>query len=149
MKKIKLTVFLVLCCAVHGLSAQADCVLGVGVTNDTIISEVFQLNEAQHEKLVNFSAEIKYRNELLNRELENIMNRPPQSSVSELEQLAKKYKSVMDSMERVQTIIDKRMLALFNLKQYGLYRSLCKEASRSPYIIVPTVYSDSVNNQNR
>lgn len=134
---------------VHGLSAQTDCILGVGVTNDTIISEVFQLNEAQHEKLVNFGAEIKYRNELLNRELENIMNRHPQSSVSELEQLAKKYKSVMDSMERVQTIIDKRMLALFNLKQYGLYQSLCKEASRSPYIIVPTVYSDSVNNQNR
>jgi hypothetical protein len=129
--------------------AQADCILGVGLTNDSIISDVFQLNEMQHEKLVSFSAELKYRNDLLNNELQNVKSRHPQSNVKELSQLADKYKSVMDSMASVQIMIDKRMLTLFNSKQYELYRNLCKEASRSPFIIIPTVYSDSINNENR
>lgn len=129
--------------------AQADCILGVGLTSDSIISDVFQLNEMQHEKLVSFSAELKYRNDLLNNELQNVKSRHPQSNVKELSQLADKYKSVMDSMTQVQTMIDKRMLTLFNSKQYELYRNLCKEASRSPLIVIPTVYSDSINNENR
>ena len=129
--------------------AQADCILGVGLTSDSIISDVFQLNEMQHEKLISFSAELKYRNDLLNNELQNVKSRHPQSNVKELSQLADKYKSVMDSMTQVQTMIDKRMLTLFNSKQYELYRNLCKEASRSPFIVIPTVYSDSINNENR
>ncbi|SEL32192.1 hypothetical protein SAMN04488008_103386 [Maribacter orientalis] len=129
--------------------AQADCILGVGLTSDSIISDVFQLNKMQHEKLVSFSAELKYRNDLLNNELQNVKSRHPQSNVKELSQLADKYKSVMDSMTQVQTMIDKRMLTLFNSKQYELYRNLCKEASRSPFIVIPTVYSDSINNENR
>ena len=129
--------------------AQADCILGVGLTSDSIISDVFQLNEMQHEKLISFSAELKYRNDLLNNELQNVKSRHPQSNIKELSQLADKYKSVMDSMAQVQTMIDKRMLTLFNSKQYELYRNLCKEASRSPLIVIPTVYSDSINNENR
>lgn len=129
--------------------AQADCILGVGLTNDSIISDIFQLNEMQHEKLMSFSAELKYRNDLLNNELQNVKSRHPQSNVTELRQLADKYKSVMDSMTKVQTMIDKRMLTLFNSKQYELYRNLCKEASRSPFIVIPAVYPDSINNENR
>lgn len=128
--------------------AQADCILGVGLTNDSIILDVFQLNEMQLESLINFSAEVKYRNDLLNNELQNVKSRHPQSTVTELQQLAEKYKGVMDSMGRVQTMIDKRMLALFNTKQYELYQSLCKEASRSPFIVAPTIYPDSLINKN-
>ncbi|WP_419214171.1 hypothetical protein ACNR9Q_08470 [Maribacter sp. X9] len=149
MTKISSIVLLVLSFMVTNVMAQADCILGVGVTNDTVISEVFQLNTFQREKLVNFSSEVKYRNELLNNELDNVMNRHPQSTVAELGQLADKYKRVMDSMERVQSMIDKRMLTLFNPKQYELYRSLCKEASRSPFIVTPTIYADSINTENR
>ncbi len=151
-KMMKIFRLLVVFCSLLLLNktyAQADCILGVGLTNDSIISEVFQLNEMQHEKLVSFSAELKYRNDLLNNELQNVKSRHPQSNVKELSQLAEKYKSVMDSMSRVQTMIDKRMLTLFNSKQYELYRNLCKEASRSPFIVIPTVYSDTTNSENR
>ena len=58
-------------------------------------------------------------------------------------QLADKYKNVMDSMQLLQAMIDKKVLSLFNEKQYELYLSLCKEASRSPFIVVPKVYTDS------
>jgi hypothetical protein len=129
--------------------AQADCVLGVGLTDDATLIEVFQMNEMQQEKLANLGAELKYRNELLNDQLENVMKRHPQSNATELRQLADKYKGVMDSMAIIQTMIDKRVLALFNEKQYELYLSLCAEASRSPFIVVPAVYNDSIPVKNR
>jgi len=147
-KKFRFLVVLISLGFANNINAQADCVLGVGITNDTVISSVFQLNALQREKLINFGAELKYRNDLLNNELQNITDRHPQSTVTELSQLAEKYKSVMDSIGRVQTMIDKRMLTLFNPKQYKLYQSLCKEASRSPFIVVPSVYPDSLNNKN-
>lgn len=130
-------------------NAQADCVLGVGVTNDSVISDIFQLNKMQNEKLVSFSAELKYRNDVLSNELKNVKDRHPQSNVTELRQLADKYKAVMDSMNSVQSLIDKRMLALFNPKQYEFYQSLCKEANRSPYLVMPTIYVDSIVDENR
>ena len=77
------------------------------------------------------------------------MQRHPQSNATELRQLADKYRGVMDSMAVIQTMIDKKVLALFNEKQYELYLSLCKEASRSPFIVVPAVYNDSVPIKNR
>ena len=132
-----------------GATAQADCVLGVGLTEDATLIEVFQMNEMQQEKLANFGAELKYRNELLNDQLENVMKRHPQSNATELRQLADKYKGVMDSMAIIQTIIDKKVLALFNEKQYELYLTLCKEASRSPFIVVPAIYNDSISVKNR
>lgn len=131
------------------LLAQADCVLGVGLTDDATLIDIFQMNKMQQEQLANFGAEIKYRNELLNNELENVMKRHPQSNPTELQQLADKYKGVMDSMAIIQVIIDKKVLALFNEKQYERYLSLCKEASRSPHIVIPTVYNDSTVVKNR
>ncbi|KKO06271.1 hypothetical protein LCGC14_0066900 [marine sediment metagenome] len=130
-------------------NAQADCVLGVGVTNDSVISDIFQLNKMQNEKLVSFSAELKYRNDVLSNELKNVKDRHPQSNVTELRQLGDKYKAVMDSMNSVQSLIDKRMLALFNPKQYEFYQLLCKEANRSPYLVMPTIYADSIVDENR
>ena len=148
MKKYKFLVWSAFILVSVRVNSQADCVLGVGITNDSIISEIFQLNEMQKEKLTSFSAELKYRNDVLNNELQNVKERHPQSSETELRQLADKYKSVMDSMGRVQAMIDKRMLTLFNSKQYELYQSLCKQAYRSPYVVVPTVYSDSIVDKN-
>ncbi len=125
------------------LSAQADCILGVGVVKDSVLIGVFQLNSEQSEKLANFNAEIKYRNEILDNKLLNIRKRHPQSTVHELSNLAKEYNVVIDSMQLVQALVDKKLLTLFNQKQYTLYRNLCLEASRSPFNIVPTIYSDS------
>lgn len=123
---------------------QADCILGVGITDDNQLIEIFQMNTAQKESLISFSAELKYRNEILNNNLDNIKNRHPQSTVTELTKLANEYRKVMDSMYRVQVYMDKKMLKLFNSNQYELYRLFCKEAMRSPFVIIPKVYSDSI-----
>ncbi|MEP2278460.1 hypothetical protein [Maribacter sp.] len=131
------------------VNAQADCILGVGVTSDSIISDIFQLNDMQKAKLESFSADAKLRSEALNNDLAEVKSKHPQSNVTELRQLADKYKVVMDSMARVQKVMDKKMLALFNSNQYELYLSLCKDASRSAYIVTPAVYGDSISNKNR
>ncbi len=125
--------------------AQADCILGVGVTADSALVSVFQLNTSQIDKLTSYSEEVKYRQGILDNKLENIQKRNPQSNFSELSKLATDYNIIMDSMALVQTLIDKRLLALFNEKQYTLYRNLCREASRSPLVVVPLVYKDSLH----
>ncbi|MFS4467334.1 hypothetical protein [Maribacter sp. 2210JD10-5] len=142
---------LILICLFNGFlnHAQADCVLGVGTADDATIIDVFQLNEMQQEKLANFGAELKYRNEILNDQLENIIQRHPQSTGAELQQLADKYTKTIDSMASIQAFIDKKVLSLFNEKQYELYRNLCKEASRSPFVVVPAVYNDSTITKNK
>lgn len=124
--------------------SQADCVLGVGAIKDSVLIDVFQLNSEQSEKLANLNAEIKYRNEILDNKLENIRKRHPQRTVNELTDLATEYNVIMDSMQVLQAMVDKKLLALFNQKQYTLYRNLCLEASRSPFIVAPIVYNDTV-----
>ena len=137
------------CFTSFSLMSQTDCVLGVGITENDIIAEIFQMNEMQKENLANSAAELKYRNELLNNQLENIYTRHPQSTVEEINELAVKYRGVMDSMKIVQAMIDKKVLSLFNQKQYEFYLTLCQEAARSPYIITPKVYADSLRPKQR
>jgi len=147
--KFRYVVMMAFLLFITNVNAQADCILGVGVTSDSIISDIFQLNDMQKAKLEQFSTDIKLQNETLNNNLAEVKSKHPQSNVTELRQLADKYKNVMDSMARVQEITDKKMLALFNSNQYELYLSLCKDASRSAYIVVPAVYTDSIPNENR
>lgn len=142
-------ILIFICFTSFSLMSQSDCVLGVGITDNDVIAQVFQMNEMQKENLANSAAELKYRNEVLNNQLENIYTRHPQSTVEEINELAVKYRGVMDSMELIQTMIDKKVLSLFNQKQYELYLSLCQEASRSPYIVTPKVYVDSISSKQR
>jgi hypothetical protein len=130
--------------AIGNLMAQEDCVLGVGITKNKTIIEVFQLNEEQAEQVTNYSAELKYRNEILNNQSKNIMKRHPQSTVAELKVLAEKYNVIRDSMESIQRMIDMRTLKLFNKKQYTRYLELCGEAFRQPFRVIPMSYRDSI-----
>ena len=145
MLKRRFGVLLIISVVSISVTAQEDCILGVGITKDETIIDVFQLNKEQSEQMMNFSAELKYRNELLNNQAENILKRHPQSSAAELMVLAEKYKVIRDSMAVVQRLVDIRTLKLFNENQYRLYLSLCKEAFRQPYLVTPTNYKDSIS----
>ncbi len=147
--KFRYVVVLAFVLLFKNVNAQADCILGVGVTSDSIISDIFQLNEMQKKQLELLSTDVKLLNEALNDNLVEVKSKHPQSNVTELRQLADKYKVVMDSMVNVQKVMDKKMLALFNSNQYKLYLSLCKDALRSAYIVTPAVYADSISNKNR
>ena len=144
MLKRRFRVLLIISVVSISVTAQEDCILGVGITKDETIIDVFQLNEEQSEQMINFSAELKYRNELLNNQAENILKRHPQSSAAELMVLAEKYNVIRDSMEVVQRMIDIKTLKLFNKNQYLRYLELCSEAFRQPFRVVPNNYQDSI-----
>ncbi|MBD0779123.1 hypothetical protein HPE56_15090 [Maribacter sp. ANRC-HE7] len=146
-RKLLLLYFLVFIFSVTFLRAQDDCILGVGITPDSTLIEIFQLNEEQTEKIRNWSAELKYRNELLNSQADNLLKRHPQSTPAELGVLAEKYGVIRDSMAIVQRLVDLRALKVFNDKQYERYLSLCEKAFRQPYRVVPTNYRDSIPNK--
>ncbi len=129
----------------QGIHAQEDCILGVGITPDSTLVRVFQLNGEQAEKIKNWSAELKYRNELLTNEADNLLKRHPQNSPAELVVLAEKYKAISDSLVTIQRMIDMRTLKLLNGKQYGLYLELCEKAFRQPYRVIPMKYQDSIS----
>lgn len=113
-------------------SAQQECALGIGGGNDDSIAEVFQLNELQLEKLKNWSAELKVRNQYLKDQAKFLLKRNAQSSPEDLLALSYKYRTLLDSMKQNVKMLDKRLLSIFNDNQYNLYIELCGQMMLLP-----------------
>ena len=111
---------------------QEDCYLGIGGRDDAMITEVFKLSEDQVEKLKNWGAELKFRNEIFELKAKNLLQNHAQASPEDLLKMSYDYKAVLDSMAANMRLLDKRMLGTFNNKQYNLYIMLCNQLSRSP-----------------
>ena len=112
--------------------AQYDCYLGIGGKDDERITEVFQLSEEQVEKLRNWGAELKFRNEIFELRAKSLLKNHAQASPEDLLKMSYDYKAILDSMTANMRMLDKRMLSTFNDKQYNLYIMLCNQLSRSP-----------------
>ncbi len=125
--------FVLMCfLSVTGLVAQQDCYLGVGGPDNQTITEVFQLDSVQQEQLANLGAELNYRNQLLAQRAEYLLDLHAQSSPEDLLVMSFEYRQVIDSMHTNMRMIDKKMLSLFNDKQYNMYIKLCNQAMSSP-----------------
>ena len=125
------TVFLFLLLAIQA-RAQLDCMLGVGGPDGETIIEVFQLNDQQKEHLANWSAELRYRNEILRDQAEFLLKRNDTMPPEELLKVSKRYNAILDSMQQNIRMMDMRMLALFNDRQYERYILLCRQLSMRP-----------------
>jgi len=130
--RILVLVFLL---SVIGTKAQQECVLGVGGTDDETIAEVFQLNDEQKQNLRNWSAELKVRNEILSNQAEFLLKQHEESSPEVLMTISKEYKTIMDSMKQNVRMMDKRLLSIFNPKQYNFYVKLCDQLTLRPIYI--------------
>lgn len=120
---------------------QIQCSLGVGGKDDETIIEVFQLNEEQQEKMKNWSAELKIRNTLLKDKAKFLLKRNEQSPPEVLVQMSKEYKAILDSMKANSLMIDKRLLSIFNSRQYDFYVELCQGIALRP------IYLGGSNNE--
>lgn len=109
-----------------------DCTLGIGGKDKDVIIQVFQLNEAQITKLETWGGELKIKTKLKEDELKQLLSEHPQSTQEDLFLLAKKYKNIEQEIIDISLSYDKKLLAIFNERQYSRYMDLCKEASRSP-----------------
>lgn len=132
MHRILVIVFL---SSVFGVKAQQECALGVGGTDDETIAEVFQLNDEQKQSLRNWSAELKVRNEILGNQAEFLLKQHEESSPEVLMTISKEYKTIMDSMKQNVRMMDKRLLSIFNPKQYNFYVKLCDQLTLRPIYI--------------
>ncbi len=121
-------------CSLH-CAAQEECILGIGGQDDEVIEEVFQLNEDQKEKMKNWGAELKIRNEILKDQAGYLLKKSEQSSPEDLIVMSYKYKDILDSMKQNVRMLDKRLLSIFNDKQYNFYLELCNQLSLLPIYV--------------
>jgi hypothetical protein len=119
--------------------AQQDCVLGIGGQDDEMISEVFQLNDEQMGKMRNWSAELRIRNEILKNQADFLLKKHAQSSPEDLVAMSQKYKDILDSMKQNVLRQDKRLLSIFNEKQYNFYLELCSQLTLRPIYVSRSV----------
>lgn len=129
MKKVFSCLFLV---SVFYGHAQMDCMLGVGGPDGDVIAEVFQLNDEQNEKLKNWTAELKVRNDILREKAEYLMKKNENSTPEVLLEVSKQYRAIQDSMFQNVRMMDKRLLTIFNDKQYQRYLGFCNELALRP-----------------
>ncbi|AWX43437.1 hypothetical protein HME9304_00425 [Flagellimonas maritima] len=116
-------------------SAQQDCSLGIGGENDDTITEVFQLNAEQVEKMRNWGAELKVRNDILKSKAAYLLKKNEESAPEDLISMSYEYKKLLDSMKQNSRMLDKRMLSIFNNKQYSLYTELCDQLALTPIFV--------------
>ena len=114
------------------LFSQEDCFLGIGGKHDETIETVFKLTEDQVEKMRNWGAELKFRNEIFEMRANNLLKNHAQSSPEDLMKMSYEFRSLMDSMENNMRLLDQRMLGIFTDDQYNLYIMLCNQVYRSP-----------------
>jgi len=114
------------------LFSQEDCFLGIGGKDDEIIKTVFELTENQVQKMRDWGAELKFRNEIFEIRAEKLLKTHAQSSPEDLMKMAIEYKALLDSMQNNIKLLDKRLLGMFTDEQYNLYILLCNQVNRSP-----------------
>jgi len=117
-----------------------DCMLGLGGSSAETIVQVFQLNKEQIHKMEEWLAELKLSNKIYQDKITQLFDTHPQSKTEDLEALATKYKVLKDQILANTKEYDRRLLALFNPKQYDRYLELCAAAKRIPFQIVPQPY---------
>ncbi|KAB5486896.1 MULTISPECIES: hypothetical protein [Flagellimonas] len=129
MKRVIFYLFLI--SGLYG-SAQMDCILGVGGPDGDTMVQVFQLNEEQQEKLKSWAAELKVRNDILREKAEYLMKKNENSTPEVLLEVSKQYRAIQDSMFLNVRMMDKRLLTIFNDKQYQRYLGFCNELALRP-----------------
>lgn len=117
---------------------QKDCYLCLGMGNNPEIVDVFELDSLQRRLLDNLSAELKFRNRMLEDRAKYMLLLHEQSSPEDLLIMSFEYRAIMDSMFDNVRMIDRRLLAEFTDNQYNRYINLCNKIQRSP-IYAPRV----------
>ncbi len=109
-----------------------DCTLDIAGQDTDIIVDIFQMNDDQKTRLETLIAELEFARRPLEEEQRRILNEHPQSTESDLHNLAKKYSILNNKLVDLSVEYDQMLLGIFNDKQFAYYISLCEEAARRP-----------------
>lgn len=127
------------------LQANAqECTLDIGGKHTETLIKIFQLSSTQITQMETWSAELEVQNKALEEDIQQLFDTHPQSTTEELATLAEKYKALQQKMVDASWQADKKLLTIFNERQYERYLQLCMEAVRRPIKVVPTGVRDSL-----
>lgn len=128
------------------LGSAQDCTLDIGGKNTDMLIDVFQLNGEQISQMEAWQAELEIETKTIEAAIQKLFDTQPQSSPEELTILADKYKVLKEKMVSASAATDKKLLEIFNKKQYERYIGLCTEALRRPIKVVPVIVQDTLVN---
>ncbi|WP_273566248.1 hypothetical protein [Maribacter halichondriae] len=139
-----LMIFCILVCTACTVNAQ-NCTLDIGGKNIDMIVKIFQLNEAQIGSMEELRAELEITNKTVEEDIQKLFDQHPQSTPEELMTMAGKYKVLQQKIIDASFESDKKLLSLFNEKQYERYLILCEEAIRDPIRIIPVSVEEIID----
>lgn len=117
------------------VNAQLDnCTMGMGGPDTGVITQVFQLNDKQISQMEFWIGELVTENKLVEDQIKVLFDTHPQANQDELTTMATKYKALKDQLVALSLNYDRKLLGIFNEKQYQRYVELCAEALRQPLI---------------
>lgn len=115
-----------------GFGQSEDCTLGIGGKDTETIIEVFQLSEEQLAQMKGWIQELNKSNEEIEEQIDNLLEKHPQSNEEELQDLAEKFKVLRAQIIANSKICDQKLVGILNENQYRRYSTLCEEAFRRP-----------------
>lgn len=118
------------------MGQDRDCMLGLGGTASETIIQVFQLNKEQISKMDQWKAALGQDNKIVQDEITQLFDTDGQSSEEALQEMATTYRGLKDKVIENSKAYDRKLLNIFNEKQYQRYIALCKEARRIPMTIL-------------
>jgi len=119
-------------CTLVAAGQNRDCMLGLGGTASETIIQVFQLNKEQISKMDQWKAALSQENKIVQDEITQLFDKDGQSSEEALQAVANTYRGLKDKVIENSKAYDRKLLNIFNEKQYQRYIALCIEAKRIP-----------------
>ncbi|WP_445384483.1 hypothetical protein ACT6NV_10910 [Robiginitalea sp. IMCC44478] len=115
-----------------GCAFGQECTLNISGADSTNIASAFQLNESQLQKMGQWQRELSRETDRLMEQLTALMETHPRETESELAALGSKYEALRAQILEITISYDRRLLAIFNERQYARYLELCEAVSREP-----------------
>lgn len=134
--KLIYSTLLFFACTLLVTGQDRDCMLGLGGTASETIIQVFQLNKEQISKMDQWKAALSLENKIIEDEITQLFDTDGQSSEEDLQAMASTYRGLKDKVIENSKSYDRKLLAIFNEKQYQRYVSLCREAKRIPMTVL-------------
>jgi hypothetical protein len=109
---------------------EADCTLGIGGRDTEVVVRVFKLSDEQQQQLSLWVSELQSYQKDMSEQVRELFDKHPQHNLEEIQTLASKYKVLREEIEATSKAFDRKLINIFDERQYAQYRQLCKEAKR-------------------
>lgn len=109
-----------------------DCTLGIGNKDTEVIFKVFKLNEEQMALAEALASEYQKSSRLIQEQVDQLFESHPQRTPEDLQKMAQKFDSLKVELTSMSRSYDRKLVGLFDQKQYEVYLQLCNEVMRKP-----------------